>query len=148
PSTLASELSKDPAVLQAKKLLQHALKEHQKKITGIKPPVDSLKQSYEQLLAEFAEVRGNKLYFPYLGSGMGKGALVELLDGSIKYDFISGIGVHILGHSHPELMDACVDAALSDIIIQGNLQQNTDSYELSRLLTQSSKLDHCFLTSS
>ena len=47
---------------------------------------------------------------------------------------ISGIGVHYLGHSHPALIAAGVDAALRDTVMQGNLQQNTEALSLSRLL--------------
>ncbi|MEQ1843399.1 MAG: aminotransferase class III-fold pyridoxal phosphate-dependent enzyme, partial [Verrucomicrobiales bacterium] len=93
------------------------------------------------------------LFFPYLGSGIGNGALVELADGSVKYDFISGIGVHHFGHSHPALVAACLDAALGDTVMQGNLQQNRDSVELSERLLAAARdigsgFDHCFLTST
>lgn len=145
---LASQLAHDPRVIQAKNLLQDALKEHQKKITTIRAPLASLKQSYEEMLNDFESCRGGKLWFPYLGSGFGSGPLVELADGSIKYDFISGIGVHCWGHNHPELLTASIDAALSNTIMQGHLQQNIDSLELSRLLTKASGLKHCFLTTS
>jgi 4-aminobutyrate aminotransferase-like enzyme len=100
------------------------------------------------MLNAMAEYRGGKLWFPYIGSGIGRGALVELADGSVKYDFISGIGVHFFGHNHPALIDAAVDAAISNTIMQGNLQQNIDSLNLSALLTQASGLPHCFLTNS
>lgn len=144
----AELLMRDERVLQAKKLLLSALEDHQAKITGIKPADSDRIESYEKTLAEFAKCRGAKLYYPYIGSGIGKGALVELLDGSIKYDFITGIGVHFLGHSHPLLTDAMIDAALSDTVMEGHLQQNADAFELSRLLIQCSKMDHCFLSSS
>src|SRR6266550_3010920 len=80
----------------------------------------------------FSESRGGALYYPYLGSGIGNGALVELADGSVKYDMISGIGVHYFGHSHPMLLDAGVDAALRDTVMQGNLQQNVESVALAK----------------
>lgn len=142
----ADSLLKDPRVASAKGLMLAALQEKQKEITSVRPPNPSLKQNYDELLARFSESRGAPLWFPYLGSGIGNGPLVELLDGSVKYDFISGIGVHFFGHSHPVLMEASLDAALSDIAIQGHLQQNGDSVELSMLLTQASKIPHCFLS--
>ena len=49
--------------------------------------------SYDDLLSHFSQSRGGPLYFPYLGSGIGRGALVELADGSVKLNLISGIGV-------------------------------------------------------
>ena len=79
------------------------------------------------MLQKFGDIRGGTLYFPYLGSGIGRGPLVELADGSVKYDMISGIGVHYLGHSHPALIAASIDAAIRDTIMQGNLQQNVES---------------------
>lgn len=141
-------LLRDPRVASAKELLLAALREKQKEITAIRPPNPNLKQNYDVMLASFSEARGAPLWFPYLGSGIGNGPLVELLDGSIKYDFIAGIGVHFFGHSHPVLMEASIDAALSDITIQGHLQQNGDSVELSMLLAEASKLPHCFLSTS
>lgn len=145
---VACELYHDKRVAQAKHLLKEAIIEHQKRLTGISPPKPALKQHYLDLVNTFSQYRGGKLWFPYIGSGIGNGALVELMDGSVKYDFISGIGVHYWGHSHPDLIGATVDAALSDTTMQGNLQQNIDSLELSALLVKASGLPHCFLTSS
>lgn len=147
-SLVAQTLAADPRIAEAKRLLLEALITHQQTLTGIKPPNPSLKQSYDALLARFAEYRSSKLWFPYLGSGIGKGALVELLDGSVKYDFISGIGPHYWGHSHPEIASVMMDVALSDTVMQGNLQQNEDSFRICELLTRASHLDHCFLSSS
>lgn len=145
---IAGELQEDERIAEAKKLIKEAVASHQKNIVGIKAPIASLKQSYDDMLKAMAEYRGGKLWFPFIGSGIGKGALVELADGSIKYDFITGIGVHFFGHSHPALIDASIDAAISDTIMQGNLQQNIDSVRLSELLIKASGLPHCFLTSS
>jgi acetylornithine aminotransferase len=78
---------------------------------------------------------------------------VELADGSVKFDMISGIGVHAFGHSDPDLMNAGIDAALEDTVMQGNLQQNVESMELCRELVEmagstGAPLKHCFLTTS
>jgi acetylornithine/N-succinyldiaminopimelate aminotransferase len=148
PELIAKSLQDDPRITEAKRLLKETVTEHQKQINDIKPPLSSLKQSYESMLNEMANIRGGKLWFPYIGSGIGNGALVELADGSIKYDFISGIGVHFLGHSHPDLLEAAIDSAISNTVMQGHLQQNIDSLELSKLLVKASGLPHCFLTSS
>jgi 4-aminobutyrate aminotransferase-like enzyme len=152
---LASEaLMHDPRIAEAKRLMLLALTDQQRRLTGVRPADPERKQSYEQTLREFAEIRGGALYYPYLGSGIGRGCLVELADGSVKYDMISGIGVHGFGHSHPALAAALFDAALADTVMQGNLQQNTDSLEFSRLLLElaqrsgGSRLSHCFLSSS
>jgi acetylornithine aminotransferase len=152
-SLLSEKFFKDPRVVQAKQLIRDALAESQKMIQGPKEAAAELTQKYQNNIAEFQKLRGGSLFFPYLGSGLGKGALVELADGSIKYDFITGIGVHVMGHSHDGLMQASLDGALADTIMQGNLQQNTPSLDLCRLLVNtanrhSQKFAHCFLSSS
>ncbi len=141
-------LNKDPRIAQAKQLLLEAVQARQSHLTGVKPPNSALKVQYDDILSQFTKNRGAKLWFPFLGSGFGKGALVELLDGSVKYDFITGIGPHFFGHSHPDVIAACIDAAISDTVVQGHLQQNGDSAELVETLVKVSGFDHCFLTTS
>lgn len=148
---IADSLKNDPRIREAKRLIREALSDHQSHLQEIAPPREDLRENYERLLNEYSENRGGRLFFPYLGSGLGRGPLVELADGSIKYDFIAGIGVHFLGHGHPRLIDAGINAALADTVMQGNLQQNTESARLASLFlraAQGSRLDHCFLTSS
>ncbi len=58
------------------------------------------------------------------------GSFVELADGSVKLDFIVGIGVHGMGHSHPANVAATVDAAIEDTVMQGNLQQGLSTVTL------------------
>lgn len=145
---VAESLREDKRIGEAKRLLKEAVAAHQSRLDKVRPPVASLKKSYEQMLNTLERYRGNKLWFPFIGSGIGRGALVELADGSVKYDFICGIGVHFFGHSHQDLIDAAIDAAISDTVMQGNLQQNVDSLELLALLTKAAGLPHCFLTSS
>ena len=145
---IGDRLKNDPRIQEAKKLIDEAVKSHQEELTSIKPAKPELIESYEEILNAFSKIGGGKLYFPYLGSGFGKGPLVELMDGSVKYDMISGIGPHFWGHSFLPLIQEAVDAALSDTIMQGHLQQNVDSYLISDLLVKASGLDHCFLSSS
>ncbi len=146
--TRSQHLSSDPRLIEAKKLILAAVVDHQQPLKSILPAVSSCQLSYATLLQTAAQSRGSPLWFPFIGSGIGQGALVELADGSVKYDFISGIGPHFFGHSHPDLIAACLDAALSDTVMQGNLQQNTDSIALMQQLIQVSSLDHCFLSTS
>src|SRR3954451_14123746 len=156
PNPIAPSLFADPRVAQAKELLRAPPAEHnQKQPRGARPPNPDRKVAYEELLKHFGAARGGALFFPYLGSGLGKGALVELADGSVKYDMISGIGVHYFGHSHPMLVDTGVDAAIRDTVMQGNLQQNVESVALARTLVEMANRDgaerriaHCFLTTS
>ena len=152
-SLLADQLRNDPRIEEAKKLLLAAVAEHSETLVSVRPPNPKLTVNYEKLLAEFGSIRGNNIFFPYLGSGIGNGPFVELADGSVKLDMITGIGVHGYGHSHPLLIKAGVDAAISDTVMQGNLQQNTNSCDIARLLTKTAcetgaGLKHCFLTTS
>lgn len=142
--TRAEKLFNDPRVLEGKRLLLEALKDHSSQITQIQPPQTDQKAAIEA----YNDLRGNNLFFPLLGSGIGNGSFVELIDGSVKYDMITGIGVHYFGHSHPKITEACIEAALRDIVMQGNLHQNIESLELARKLSEISGLPHCFFTTS
>ena len=126
----------DDRVSRARDLLLEALAEHQRSITGVRAPHPERKQAYDSLLREFGDIRGGDLFYPYLGSGIGQGPLVELADGSVKYDFISGIGVHHWGHSHPAIVEASLTAALEDTVMQGNLQQHVESVALARMIVR------------
>ena len=94
--------------------------------------------SYAQQLQRVAGFRGRPLFFPYLGSGVGKGAKVRTADGRWLLDFAIGIGVHFFGHSHPDLVRTAITAAASDIVIQGNLQANAEYGDLLGVLLQHS----------
>lgn len=151
---VAETLANDPRIAQAKKILQDAVAERGKELTGVRAADPERAATSKQMIEQFNAIRAGALYFPYLGSGIGRGALVELADGSVKYDMISGIGVHYLGHSHPALIAAGVDAAIRDTIMQGNLQQNVESVAMSQALLDlanrgtEKRLTHCFLTTS
>lgn len=152
-STQAEKFFSHPDVVAAKKTLIQALQNQQKELTSVKPANPDLSTDYLKLVEEFSENRGGKLYFDYLASGIGHGSLVELGDGSVKYDLINGIGVHHFGHSHPDVIAACLDAALSDTVMQGNLQQNLPSAKFVKTLLNAANkngasLKHCFLTST
>jgi 4-aminobutyrate aminotransferase-like enzyme len=120
--------------------------------TDARPGDPARKASYEEAMSKAAEVRGRALLYPYLGSGAGRGALVELLDGSVKWDMISGIGVHFFGHNDPDLTAAAVRGALSDTTMQGNLQANGDAYRFAELMVslarKNSRLEHVYMSTS
>ncbi len=150
---LADALASDRRVADGKRLILEALAEHQSRLTGPRAADPALQLTYDEAIDRFGKIRGGGLYYPYLGSGFGKGALVELADGSVKYDLITGIGVHGLGHGHRALVEAGLDAALVDTVMQGNLQQGRESLELAGKLVDlagagDSRLEHCFLTTS
>ena len=138
------QLLNDPRIIKAKNLINETIKEYQDHY--IKHLMDS-NINIDRELNKAKKLRGNSLYFPYISSSLGKGSKVLLTDGSIKLDFINGIGAHF-GHSLELLRNASIDACLEDTIMQGNLQQNERSFELMKLLLSESKMDHCILTSS
>jgi 4-aminobutyrate aminotransferase-like enzyme len=152
PGTLGADLQDSPAVRAAIEAIVSEVRARSARLTDVRGPRAELKTSYEQVMQQAAEVRGRGLLYPYLGSGLGHGALVELMDGSVKWDMISGIGVHFFGHSDPDLIGAAVRGALSDTAMAGNLQSNQDHYafgaELLRLARRSSRLAHVYCSTS
>lgn len=144
----AHRFQNDPRVAKGKKMILEALQEHQKSLCSIKPATQSGKKELSEQLVRFEKVRGAPLWYPYIGSGIGSGPFVELVDGSVKLDAVGGIGVHIFGHSHPEICSASIDGALENTVMQGHLQQGSRSLELSERLCSLSGMDHCFLSSS
>lgn len=151
--TIGAAYLSDPRLKEAQDLIKQTLKDHSAQITEVRPAREELKKDYAHMLEEFSQLRGGKLFFDYIGSGIGNGALVELCDGSVKYDFITGIGVHYFGHSHPDVVAAQVLGSAMNTTMSGNLQQNADSPKLFKLiLDQANKygagFDHLFMTSS
>lgn len=150
----AESLRADPRVQQAEQLLQAALSDAKAKITGVRGPLEQRQSEYNSLLERLSIARGGAPYFPYLSSGIGNGPWVELADGSVKLDFICGIGVHGMGHSHPDLLSAGIDSALQSTVMQGNLQQHVPSLEACETLLNLAgqdpdcQLAHCLLTTS
>jgi 4-aminobutyrate aminotransferase-like enzyme len=149
----STRLMSDPRVAQAKALLAAALNEHSQTVNAVRSAKPELVAKYQDELARLAVARGGAPYFPYISSGIGNGPFVELGDGSVKLDFIVGIGVHGMGHSHPAMLAATVEAGLEDTVMQGNLQHNSGSLALcERLLglanQHGAQLDHCLLSTS
>lgn len=141
----------DPKTIEAKMVLLQTLQSHQQHIQTVKAADTDLQANYQKTVEEFSTQRGGALFFPYLASGLGRGCLVELADGSIKYDLINGIGVHHFGHSHLKVIEACLDAALSDTVMQGNLQQNEASAKFVKTILKAANqngatFEHSFLT--
>ena len=121
-------------------------------INKIKSFDPDMNEEVSLLYKKVEALRGRPLFLPYVGSGRGNGVYVELEDKSVKMDLVGGIGIHILGHSHPEIIKASLKASMSDIVMQGNLQMNQDWIRLSdklvKLATRHSKLVHSWLTTS
>ena len=104
-------------------------------IVGVQPAHPEHAEAGKSLIEKTGLVRGRPLAYPYVGSGAGRGVYVELEDGSDKMDLINGIGIHLMGHSHPRVMAASVRGALMDVVNQGNLQPNREYYKIIEKLT-------------
>lgn len=151
-ATLGRMLRDSREVCSAIGQIVEKVREAQSRITDVRGPTSELKASYEEAMRRAGESRGRDLYYPYLGSGLGAGPLVELADGSVKYDMISGIGVQFFGHSDPGLVEAALEGALSDVVMQGHLQMNEDAAAFAQTLVdqagRNSDLAHAFLSTS
>ena len=151
-ATVGEQLRQDPAIAAAVDTIVDRVRAHAERITEPRPGNPDLKVSYDELLERSAKVKGRGLLYPALSSGVGNGALVEMADGSVKWDMITGIGVHFLGHSHPEVVRAQATAALDDTTKHGNLQSGFKAYEFGERLVglagRNSRLRHAFLTTS
>lgn len=117
-------------------------------IQTIKPADAKFLGSAKAKIDHIGQLRGRPLYFDFIGTGAGNGCYVEIEDGSVKLDLINGIGIHIMGHSNPRVMKAAVRGALSDVIMQGNLEPNKEYVALTEKLVKiagrNSKLRHAW----
>jgi 4-aminobutyrate aminotransferase-like enzyme len=150
--TVGEALKHSPAVKDAIDTLVSEVRRHSAQITDIRPPLPGLKESYEALMARAGDVRGRGLLYPYLGSGLGNGALVELADGSVKWDMICGIGVHFFGHSDPDLIAESLRGSLEDTLKHGNLQASFEPYRFCETIlaeaAKGSRLKHAYVSTS
>ncbi|HCA38576.1 MAG: aminotransferase class III-fold pyridoxal phosphate-dependent enzyme [Phycisphaerales bacterium] len=118
-------------------------------ITGIRPPDEDRVADMADLLARLADVRGRPAMYASIGSGRGRGALVELADGSVKWDMITGIGVNGFGHGDLELAGVAATAAVQDIVMQGNLHCNIEAIKFAETLRAAARrggadMAHCY----
>lgn len=151
-STIGEQLRNSPALESAIAAAVDEIKAKSEQITDCRPPAQELAESYQALMDRAGATRGRGLMYPYIGSGLGNGALVELADGSVKWDMIAGIGVHYFGHSDPELIEAAFRGAVDDTIKHGNLQSNMEAFEFSETIlaeaARASNFKVCFLSTS
>ncbi len=127
----------------------HALDAATADLTEPRPPDPARAAVLGDLEARLADVRGRAGFYPAIGSGRGRGPLVELADGSVKWDMITGIGVHGFGHGDLDLTRVAVEAAVQDTVMQGNLQCNDEAVLFAEALRSAAQrggadLDHCY----
>lgn len=151
-ATRGEQLLSSDSVREAIDALVRDVNHHSAQLTEPRPPLPERTVHYDELLAEMEEVRGRPALYPFIGSGLGNGALVELLDGSVKWDLITGIGVHFFGHSDPELTREALVGSLSDTVKHGNLLTGIEPQRFASTLLREaqkgSELKHCFLATS
>lgn len=134
-------------------LLNNAVKEIgaiSEKVTGVREPNPQFTESAKKTMDKIGQLRGRPLFYPYIGSGIGRGPYTEVEDGSVKLDLINGIGIHLMGHSHPQVIKAALRGAMSDIVMQGHLEPNREYVQFTEKLTslalKSSNLKHAWIT--
>lgn len=119
-------------------------------LTASRDPRAELVESAKKQFDEVGKYRGRPLFYPFVGTGAGHGPYVEVEDGSVKLDLVNGIGVHIFGHGHPKMREAAVRGALSDVMMQGNLEPNREYADVGKrlveLASKKSRLKYCWLT--
>lgn len=151
-ATVGQSLRDSPVIDASIRRIVDEVRAFSSRILDARPPNDALAETYQGYLSRAADTRGRSLLYPYIGSGIGNGALVELLDGSVKWDMISGIGVHFFGHSHPEMIEAALRAALDDVNKHGNLQSNHEAFHFAETILEqarkASRLNNAFLSTS
>jgi 4-aminobutyrate aminotransferase-like enzyme len=150
--TIGQDLHDSSVVKDAIDTLVSEVAHRSAKITAVRGPLDGYKACYDEMMKRAGEVRGRGLLYPYIGSGIGNGALVELADGSVKWDMICGIGVHFFGHSDPDLIAASLRGSLDDTLKQGNLQSTWEPYTFCETLVnearKNSRLRYAFASTS
>src|SRR5689334_23791288 len=101
-------------------------------------------------LDELAKLRARPAFYPYLGSGVGRGARAMLADGRWVLDLALGIGVHLFGHGNLDLIETAIRAAAADLVMQGNLVFNREYNLLMKTLLAHAPrgMTHCWLSLS
>ncbi len=149
PPAIADRLSADPGLADEIRRAVKRVVDAAGAIAGVRRPVDA--EVGRALARRIHQRRGRPLFFDgIVGSGLGRGALVELADGSVKYDFITAIGTNFFGHSDPDLLETAARAALADVAMQGNLHPNREYLAfLDELLSRApARLNRAWLATS
>ena len=107
-------------------------------------------EAYLKEIRRLERGRGRPLVFPLLMGGAGRGARVRLADGTMKLDFIGGIGVYGFGHSDRDLLETAVVAAAADTVFQGHLAPGPEYQRLTQALLRHAgkRIRHAWLSVS
>jgi 4-aminobutyrate aminotransferase-like enzyme len=142
-SSPLAPLVETDSVREAARALVAAVREEQER-RALEP------EAYAKAIRRLERLRGRPLLYPMLASGRGKGARVHLADGTVKLDFIGGIGMYGFGHGDEDLLETAVTAAAGDVVFQGHLLPGPEYLRLSRALLQHAgpQLKHAWLSLS
>lgn len=130
--------------------LVQAVADEEKSLSTVSAPQAEAMDHGKRVFDEIGKHRGRALNYQFVGTGAGSGTFVEVEDGSVKMDLINGIGVHLFGHGHQKIREAAVRGALSDVVMQGNLEPNHEYVKLSKMMvdlaSKNSRLRHVWFS--
>ena len=105
---------------------------------------------FEFSLKTLGELRAAPLAYPLLAGGTGSGASVQLADGRLVLDMVSGIGPYVFGHDDQDGLEIAAIAAAADVAYQGHVLPGLEYHRLCRELAKHSGdlLEHVWLAMS
>lgn len=147
-SLVGRQIEESPQIRELIQKLTSEVIRLNEQIPGVRTAQESASAAAKNLMEKTGQWRGRPLLYPFIGSGAGRGPYVELEDGSVKMDLINGIGIHLFGHGHPRVIAAALRGALSDIVMQGNIEPNKEyahfTGRLVELAGRRSRLKHAW----
>jgi 4-aminobutyrate aminotransferase-like enzyme len=106
---------------------------------GIRAPESSKQSLSQEMIQKMGDLRGRPLLYPMVPTGRGSGPYIEMVDGSVKMDLITGIGVSLFGYNHPALLLSAVKASLKAPVMQGTLMPGKEYMKVSDLLIKGAR---------
>jgi len=106
---------------------------------GIRAPDPARALKSGEAIKKMGDLRGRPLLYPMMPTGRGSGPFIELMDGSVKMDLITGIGVSLFGYNHPALMLEAFRCAFRAPVMQGTLMPGREASRLSELLIKGAR---------
>lgn len=126
-----------------KKLVQIA-----SKINKVKSPDKKSHVKSQEILKSIEQYRGRAMFYPQLMTGRGNGPYLEFADGSVKLDFITGIGVNFLGYSNPNVIKHQIKGICQTNVYESHLicTEMLENFlrKTVNLVNKDTNLRHCF----
>ena len=88
---VGEQLFSSPEVENHLNTLVSDIQKFSDQIETVRPPSPELAEKAKQTVDQIGQNRGRPLFYPYVGTGVGRGCYVEVNDGSVKMDLINGI---------------------------------------------------------